>query len=57
MSTTYRIGEDLSKLKLWTVKNLKEGPPQSVMHGGFPSEPAKHCDSHRVTNMTSNPEV
>lgn len=38
-------------------ENLKEGPPQLEMIGDFPSEPAKHPGSCRVSNETSNQEV
>ena len=38
-------------------ENLREGPPQLEMIGDFPSEPAKHPGSFRVSNETSNQEV
>lgn len=38
-------------------EDLKEGPPQLETHGGFPSEPAEHLGSFRVTNKNSEQEV
>ena len=38
-------------------ENLREGPPQLELTGDFPSEPAKHPGSFRVSNETSSQEV
>lgn len=37
--------------------HLKEGPPQTVTYGGFPSEPTEDLGSIRVTNETPQQEV